>query len=56
LKEAGVPKNVFHVAAGGKSVGEILLNLSMDGYFFTGSYKTGNTSMRKLRQRWCRAV
>src|SRR5258706_4755152 len=41
LKEAGVPKNVFHVAAGGKSVGEILLNLPLDGYFFTGSYKTG---------------
>ena len=48
LKEAGVPKNVFHVAAGGKSVGEILLNLSMDGYFFTGSYKTGKYIYEKV--------
>ncbi len=48
LKEAGVPKNVFHVAAGGKSVGEILLNLPMDGYFFTGSYKTGKYIYEKV--------
>src|SRR5258706_3868797 len=48
LKEAGVPKNVFHVAEGGKSVGEILLNLPMDGYFFTGSYKTGKYIYEKV--------
>jgi acyl-CoA reductase-like NAD-dependent aldehyde dehydrogenase len=41
LKEAGVPKNVFHEAIGARDVGELLLNLPMDGYFFTGSYKTG---------------
>ncbi|MBI1766853.1 MAG: aldehyde dehydrogenase family protein [Bacteroidetes bacterium] len=41
LNEAGIPQNVFHVAVGGRGVGEILLNLPMDGYFFTGSYKTG---------------
>lgn len=41
LKEAGVPEGVFQVAVGAKQAGELLLNLSFDGYFFTGSYKTG---------------
>ncbi|HYC84116.1 MAG TPA: aldehyde dehydrogenase family protein [Chryseosolibacter sp.] len=41
LKTAGVPDNVFQVAAGGRQVGELLLELAFDGYFFTGSYKTG---------------
>src|SRR5258706_1007825 len=41
LKEAGVPADVFQVALGGKVVGELLLELPFDGYFFTGSYKTG---------------
>ncbi|MBB1285792.1 aldehyde dehydrogenase family protein [Flavisolibacter sp. BT320] len=41
LKEAGVPDSVFTVAIGGKEVGEKLLDLPLDGYFFTGSYKTG---------------
>jgi acyl-CoA reductase-like NAD-dependent aldehyde dehydrogenase len=29
------------VAIGGKETGELLLDLPFDGYFFTGSYKTG---------------
>ncbi len=41
LKEAGVPNEVFQVAVGAKEVGELLLDLAFDGYFFTGSYKTG---------------
>ena len=41
LKQAGIPDDVFHVAVGGKEAGEILLNMDFDGYFFTGSYKTG---------------
>lgn len=41
LKEAGVPENIFRVAAGGAEVGKILLELPFDGYFFTGSYRTG---------------
>lgn len=41
MKNAGVPKNIFQVAAGARAVGKILLDLSFDGYFFTGSYKTG---------------
>lgn len=41
LKLAGVPENVFHVSIGAGDIGEILLDLPFDGYFFTGSYKTG---------------
>ncbi|HYJ38854.1 MAG TPA: aldehyde dehydrogenase family protein [Chitinophagaceae bacterium] len=41
LKQSGVPENIFHVAVGAATVGEQLLNLPFDGYFFTGSYKTG---------------
>jgi len=41
LYEAGVPDNVFQVAVGAREAGEALLDLPLDGYFFTGSYKTG---------------
>src|SRR5450432_2601727 len=41
LKEAGVPDNAFQVAIGGRAVGEFLLDLPLDGYFFTGSVRTG---------------
>jgi acyl-CoA reductase-like NAD-dependent aldehyde dehydrogenase len=41
LNESGLPPNVFHIAIGGKETGEILLDLPFDGYYFTGSYKTG---------------
>jgi len=48
LKEAGVPKNIFQVAVGAKPAGEILLDLPFDGYFFTGSYKTGKYIYERL--------
>lgn len=48
LKEAGIPANVFHVAIGAKTVGEWLLELPFDGYFFTGSYKTGKYIYEKV--------
>lgn len=41
LHEAGVPENVFQIVLGDKAVGELLLQADVDGYFFTGSYKTG---------------
>jgi acyl-CoA reductase-like NAD-dependent aldehyde dehydrogenase len=41
LLEAGVPDNAFEIAVGDRSVGELLLNLPFQGYFFTGSYRTG---------------
>ncbi|MCF8275743.1 MAG: aldehyde dehydrogenase family protein [Flavobacteriales bacterium] len=41
LWQAGVPKDVFQVVIGAKDAGEALLNLPLNGYFFTGSYGTG---------------
>ena len=41
LLQTGVPENVFIVATGAAEVGQSLLDLPFDGYFFTGSYKTG---------------
>ena len=41
LKQAGVQHDIFHTAVGDGEVGKMLLNLPFDGYFFTGSYKTG---------------
>lgn len=41
LHEAGVPVDVIQPIVGGKEAGEALLDLPLDGYFFTGSYQTG---------------
>ena len=41
LYDAGVPENAFQVAIGAREAGEALLDLPLDGYFFTGSFKTG---------------
>jgi acyl-CoA reductase-like NAD-dependent aldehyde dehydrogenase/gamma-glutamyl-gamma-aminobutyrate hydrolase PuuD len=48
LKKAGVPENIFHVAIGARTTGGLLLELPFDGYFFTGSYKTGKNIYEKL--------
>ncbi len=48
LKKAGVPSTIFHVALGAGGVGDLLLELPFDGYFFTGSYKTGKYIYEKL--------
>jgi len=45
---AGVPADLFQVAIGGGAIGEILLGLPFDGYFFTGSYKTGKYIYEKV--------
>lgn len=41
LYQSGVPENCFQVAVGKGDVGEHLLQLPLNGYFFTGSYHTG---------------
>jgi acyl-CoA reductase-like NAD-dependent aldehyde dehydrogenase len=41
LHLAGVPINCFQSVVGKGDVGEYLLELPLDGYFFTGSYRTG---------------
>ncbi len=51
LKEAGVPDDVFQIAIGKGDVGEILLDLPLDGYFFTGSYKTGQYIYEKVAKK-----
>jgi acyl-CoA reductase-like NAD-dependent aldehyde dehydrogenase len=48
LKKAGVPENVFQVAVGDGEVGNSLLDMPLDGYFFTGSYKTGQYIYTKV--------
>ena len=48
LKKAGVPEDIFQVAIGGGTIGELLMQLPFDGYFFTGSYKTGKYIYEKL--------
>lgn len=48
LSRSGINENIFHVAFGAKEVGELLLELPFDGYFFTGSYKTGKYIYEKV--------
>lgn len=48
LKKAGIPDNVFQIGIGAGDVGNTLLELPLDGYFFTGSYKTGQYIYSKV--------
>jgi acyl-CoA reductase-like NAD-dependent aldehyde dehydrogenase len=48
LKLAGVPDDVFQVAVGAGPVGQALLEMPFDGYYFTGSYKTGQYIYQKV--------
>lgn len=48
LYEAGVPQEVFQLAVGGAAPGQLMLDLPLDGYFFTGSYKTGQYIYEKV--------
>src|SRR5688572_28647579 len=48
LKKAGIPDAALQVAIGGKATGELLIELPFDGYFFTGSYKTGKYIYEKV--------
>ena len=51
LKKAGLPEGVFQVALGQGEVGKFLLELPFDGYFFTGSHKTGNYIYEKVAEK-----
>lgn len=48
LKTAGIPGDVFQVATGAGQTGAWLLDLDFDGFFFTGSYKTGKYIYEKV--------
>jgi len=41
LHKAGVPESAFQAVTGARDAGEAMLNLPLDGYFFTGSHATG---------------
>ncbi len=47
-QEAGLEKDLFLTAIGSGNVGAVLLDLPLDGYFFTGSYKTGSYIYNKI--------
>ncbi|HMP32601.1 MAG TPA: aldehyde dehydrogenase family protein, partial [Saprospiraceae bacterium] len=48
LHQAGIPQNVFVCIKGTGEVGAMLLDLPLDAYFFTGSYKTGQLIYTKV--------
>ena len=48
LLQAGIPQNVFELAIGKGDIGNLLLELPLHGYFFTGSYKTGKYIAEKV--------
>lgn len=48
LKTAGVPNDAFQLAIGGGTIGAALLDMPFDGYFFTGSYRTGRYIYEKV--------
>ena len=48
LYKAGVPENCFQTAIGKGDVGEQLLQLPLNGYFFTGSFRTGKYIAEKV--------
>jgi acyl-CoA reductase-like NAD-dependent aldehyde dehydrogenase len=48
LHKAGVPPTVFQLVAGRGVAGEWLLQLPLNGYFFTGSYRTGRLIAEKV--------
>ncbi|GAA4834985.1 aldehyde dehydrogenase family protein [Algivirga pacifica] len=50
-KEAGLPDGLFQCIPGGRESGEALLDLALDGYFFTGSYPTGKYIYEQVAQR-----
>ncbi len=48
LYQAGIPKDAFQVVIGAGEVGQFLLDAGLDGYFFTGSLKTGQYIARQV--------
>jgi acyl-CoA reductase-like NAD-dependent aldehyde dehydrogenase len=48
LYQSGIPENTLQTVIGKGSAGELLLDLPLDGYFFTGSYKTGKHIAEKV--------
>jgi acyl-CoA reductase-like NAD-dependent aldehyde dehydrogenase len=51
LYQAGLPEHCFELGLGKGQVGEALLHLSLDGIFFTGSYRTGRLIAERVASR-----
>jgi acyl-CoA reductase-like NAD-dependent aldehyde dehydrogenase len=51
LHTAGIPPNVFTTCIGDGSVGDKLLDLPLDGYFFTGSVATGKHIAKRVAEK-----
>ncbi len=51
LVEAGVPEDVFQVAIGEGEVGRALLDMPFNGYYFTGSYQTGQKIYQQVAKK-----
>jgi len=52
LRASGVPEGSFQTILGGREMGEALLDLPLDAYFFTGSYRTGKSIFEKVAPKW----
>ncbi len=50
-KAAGLPEGIFQTITGSRESGQALLDLPLDGYFFTGSYATGKTIYQAVAPR-----
>lgn len=48
LYKSGIPSDVFEIVVGKGAAGEWLLELPLNGYYFTGSYKTGKYIAEKV--------
>jgi acyl-CoA reductase-like NAD-dependent aldehyde dehydrogenase len=48
LYQAGIPEDCFQLVLGRAAAGEHLLELPLDGYFFTGSFRTGQYIAGKI--------
>jgi acyl-CoA reductase-like NAD-dependent aldehyde dehydrogenase len=51
LSQAGLPEGAFEVVVGDGRAGEAVLDLDLQGVFFTGSYQTGRKMAQKLAGR-----
>ncbi len=49
--QSGLKQGLFQTVSGGGEVGEMLLELPLDGYFFTGSHVTGKSIYQKVAKK-----
>ncbi len=51
LHEAGIPSTIFQAVLGGGAVGSHLLDLPLNGYYFTGSNRTGKLIAARVAEK-----